>query len=104
MKQKSVEKPYELVGVDGHLRKYENRSIVDSWNGNRQFWTVETIRDWLKECEERRQRLIGKHMMWGEEIVEVYFSEPGLVPYVLVRDENGLERLTMNIELEEKDA
>ncbi len=62
----------------------------------RRFWTVEAIERWIADCKKRRDRYMGKFVkVWSEtyEVIDVVFTEPGLIAWVLYRDGDEIKKL-----------
>ena len=67
--------------------EYEKRSFV----------TIALIERWLADCKKRRERYVGKTLtFWGKDypIVDMVFTEPGLVGWVLYRDGDEIKKVS----------
>lgn len=73
----------------------QGRSYYDSYE-QRKFWTVEAIERWLADCTKRRERYMGKFIkVWNGtyEVIDIVFTEPGLIAWVLYRDGDEIKKL-----------
>ena len=62
----------------------------------RTFWTVEALKRWAADCEKRRARYMGKTLRWyGKDypVVDVVFTEHGLIGWVLYRDGDQMRKI-----------
>ena len=71
------------------------RSYYDSYE-QRTFYTVEAIERWLADATKRRERAVGKFVQYGGktyEVIDVVFTEPGLIAWVLIRDGAKIKKM-----------
>jgi hypothetical protein len=71
------------------------RSYYDGYE-QRNYWTVEAIERWLADCTKRRDRYMGKLIkVWSGtyEVIDVVFTDPGLIGWVLYQDGNEIKKL-----------
>ena len=71
------------------------RTYYDGYE-QRSMWTVEAIGRWLADCEKRRERYIGKTISWWGgtyEVLDVVFTDPGLIGWVLYRDGDEIKKI-----------
>ena len=71
------------------------RSYYDGYE-RRKFWTVEAIVRWSEDCYKRRERCVGKTLRWyGKDypIIDVVFTEPGLIGWVLYQDGDDIRKI-----------
>ena len=71
------------------------RSYYDNYE-QRNYWTIEAIERWLADATKRRERYMGKLIkVWTGtyEVIDVVFTEPGLIAWVLYRDGDEIKKL-----------
>ena len=71
------------------------RSYYDG-DEQRSFWTVEAIVRWSEDCYKRRERYMGKFVkIWNGtfKVIDVVFTEPGLIGWVLYQDGDEIRKM-----------